>query len=165
MKIVQIKIAGREYDVCPLPIKANREWRLQFQEPLQDAANLVAELGDFAGEEFDKPADLLNKILSGLSGNLSSVVKHLLGSADMITQAVFQYSPAINEDKEYIEEHGYDEELVAAFMQLLSLAFPFGSAIRGLMDLGKEEPKANGQEDQETDQNSALESSESETTN
>ena len=165
MKIIQIKIAGREYDVCPLPIKANREWRLQFQEPLQDAANLVAELGDFAGDEFDKPADLLNKVLSGVSGNLSSVVKHLLGSADMITEAVFQYSPVICKDREYIEEHGYDEELVAAFMQLLSLAFPFGRAIRGLMELGKEESKTDGQKDQETDQSSASESSESETTN
>ena len=51
MKVVNVTLAGREYAVTPLPIKKNREWRKQFEAPIQDAANLLAEVGGYADKE------------------------------------------------------------------------------------------------------------------
>ncbi len=157
MKIIQIEIAGRTYDVSPLPIKANREWRKQFDAPLRTAVDFAAEIGTFTANEFEDSKTMIATIGKALSGRLSEVANILLGSADMIVEAVFQYSPAIAKDRKHIEENGFDEELVAAFMKLLALAFPFGRAIQGLMKLGQGE--------QLTEANSATESLESETTN
>lgn len=163
MKTVQVSVAGREYTITPLPIKKNREWRKQFDAPIRDAANLLAEVGSYADGEFEDMKKMVTEIGAAVSGSLSAVVSHLLGSADLITEAVFNYSPAMKKDRKYIEENGFDTELVSCFISILGLSFPFGTAIRGLMDLGKEEPEANGQKEQQTEASSASESSESTT--
>jgi len=100
---------------------------------------------------------MIGSIGKAVSGKLPTVINHLLGSADMITEAVFDYSPAMKKDRKYIEEKGYDTELVSCFLSILGLAFPFGQAIQGLLKLGREEPQ--------TEASSASPSSESETTN
>lgn len=165
MKTIQVSIAGREYTITPLPIKRNREWRKQFDAPIQDAANLLVEVGSYADTEFEDTSKMIGSIGKAVSGKLPDVINHLLGSADTITKAVFDYSPEMKKDKKHIEEKGFDEEIVSCFLSILGLAFPFGQAIRGLMDLGKEEPKSNGQEEPQTEASSASESSESATKN
>ena len=164
MKTVQVNIADREYTITPLPIKKNREWRKQFDAPIQDAANLFAEVGGYADKEFEDMGKMVGEIGKAVSGSLPTVINHLLGSADLITKAVFDYSPELKKDKKHIEENGFDDEIVSCFISILGLAFPFGTAIRGLMDLGKEEPEANGQKEQQTEASSASGSSESATT-
>jgi hypothetical protein len=42
---------------------------------------------------------------------------------------LYEYSPALCADKERIEAESYDSEIVQAFMEVLKLAFPFGSAV------------------------------------
>ena len=158
MKTVQVKIAGREYTITPLPIKKNREWRKQFEAPIQDAANLLAEVGGYADTDFEDTGKMIGTIGKAVSGKLPDVINHLLKSADTITKAVFDYSPEMKKDKKYIEENGFDDEIVSCFLSVLGLAFPFGTAIRGLMDLGKEEPKANGQPELQTEASSVSES-------
>ena len=157
MKTIQVSVAGRDYTVTPLPIKKNREWRKQFETPIQDAASLLAEVGGLAGTDFKDGADIINKVVGAAAGSVASVVGHLLGSADLIVEAVFDYSPAMKKDRKHIEEKGYDTELVSCFLSILGLAFPFGQAIQGLLRLGREEPQ--------TEASSASPSSESETTN
>lgn len=164
MKTVQVSIAGREYTITPLPIKKNRAWRKQFDAPIQDAADLLAEVGSYADGEFEDMSKMIGEIGKAVSGSLPTVIDHLLGSADTITDAVFDYSPEMKKDKKHIEENGFDDEIVGCFISILGLAFPFGQAIRGLMELGKEKPKANGQSEQQTEASSASPSSESETT-
>ena len=157
MKTIQVSVAGRDYTVTPLPIKKNREWRQQFDAPIKDAANLLAEVGGYADQEFADASNMIGSIGKAVSGSLPTVIDHLLGSADMITEAVFDYSPALKKDRKYIEANGYDTELVSCFLSILGLAFPFGQAIQGLLKLGREEPQ--------TEASSASPSSESETTN
>ena len=157
MKTIQVSVAGRDYTVTPLPIKKNREWRQQFDAPIKDAANLLAEVGGYADQEFADASNMIGSIGKAVSGKLPKVIDHLLGSADMITEAVFDYSPALKKDRKYIEANGYDTELVSCFLSILGLAFPFGQAIQGLLKLGREEPQ--------TEASSASPSSESETTN
>ena len=99
MKTIQVSVAGRDYTVTPLPIKKNREWRKQFDAPIQDAANLVAEVGGYADGEFEDVKTMVVDIGKAVSGSLSVVINHLLGSADTITEAVFDYSPAMKKDR------------------------------------------------------------------
>jgi len=160
MKVVKVTIAGKEYAVTPLPIKKNREWRKQFDAPIRDAASLLAEVGSHAGVEYEDASKMINSLGKAVSGKLAPVINHLLGSADLITEAVFDYSPELKKDRKRIENEGYDTEIVAAFMSILGLAFPFGQAIQGLMELGKENPKVSGQEEQPTVPSSASPSSE-----
>lgn len=164
MKSIQVTVAEREYTITPLPIKRNREWRKRFDAPIRDAANLISEVGSYADTEFKDMKKMVGEIGKAVSGSLPAVVNHLLGSADTITEAVFDYSPAMQEDREYIEENGFDTEIVGCFISILGVAFPFGEAIRGLMELGEEKPKTNGLEEEQTEANSASASSESETT-
>ena len=164
MKIIQVSVAGRDYTVTPLPIKKNREWRKQFDAPIQDAANLLAEVGGYADGSFDDVKTMVGEIGKAVSGSLSPVISHLLGSADTITEAVFDYSPAMKKDRKYIEENGYDSELVSCFLSFLGLAYPFGQAIKGLIRMGKDLTK-DGQEEPQTEASSASPSSESVTTN
>jgi hypothetical protein len=156
MKTVQVSVAGREYTITPLPIKKSSEWRKQFDAPIRDAANLFAEVGSYADGEFEDMSKMVGEIGKAVSGSLPTVINHLLGSADMITKAVFDYSPELKKDKKHIEENGFDQEIVSCFISILGLAFPFGQAIQGLMKLGQPE--------QQTQASSASQSSESETT-
>ena len=160
MKSIQVTVAKRDYTVFSLPIKKNRAWRKQFEAPIQDAANLMSEIGSYADKEFEDTGQMIGQIGKAISGTLPTVIDHLVRSADTITQAVFDYSPEMKRDKKRIEEKGYDEEIVSCFLAVLSLAFPFGQAIRGLMNLGKDEKETNGQKEQQTDPNSASQSSE-----
>ncbi len=155
MKTVQVSVAGREYAITPLPIKKNREWRKQFDAPIRDAANLLAEVGSYADTEFEDMKKMVGEIGKAVSGSLPNVINHLLGSADLITEAVFDYSPAMKKDKKHIEENGFDTELVSCFLAILGLAYPFGQAIEGLLKLG--------QVDSQTEASSASQSSESTT--
>ena len=102
MKTIQVSVAGRDYTITPLPIKKNREWRKQFEAPIQDAANLLAEVGGYADQEFADASNMIGSIGKAVSGKLPTVINHLLGSADMITDAVFDYSPAMKKDRKQL---------------------------------------------------------------
>ncbi len=154
MKTVQVTVAGREYVISPLPIKKNREWREQFDAPIRDAAKLLAEVGSYVDKDFNDARTMVTDIGRAVSGSLSPVVGHLLGSADLISKAVFDYSPDMKKDKKHIEENGYDDELVSCFITILGLAYPFGPALKGLSKLG--------QTALQTEASSATPSSESE---
>ncbi len=157
MKTIELEIAGRKYTVTPLPIKQNREWRKRFEAPIADTANLLAQVGTYADTEFETTAVMVGEIGKVISGKLPKVIGHLIGMIDTISDAVFDYCPSMMDDRDYIEEHGFDDEMVSCFLRLLGMAFPFGPAVQGLIHLGREV--------QVTTQSSASESSESETKN
>lgn len=138
MKTITVKIAEVEYTITPLPILASREWRKQFDSLILSATGLLTQVGSMVDKEFETPSEMVSVIGTMVAGNLSEVVGHLVGSADIISQAVFSYSETLRKDKERIEAEGYDEELVTAFIQILSLAFPFGSLLQTLMKAGPE---------------------------
>ena len=53
----------------------------------------------------------------------------LIGSMDLLLDLLFAYSPELAEDRERIEEEAYDEEALAAFTEVLKLAYPFGELL------------------------------------
>jgi hypothetical protein len=152
MKQITVELAGKEYAISPLPIRKAREWRKQFEEIIADISELLSTVGEYVDVEFENTQAMVSTIGSLVSGNLSKVAGYLLGSADIMAEAIFTYSDELAKDRERIEDEAFDDELVQVFLAILKLAFPFGGAVEGLIKLGQEPP--------ETPQSSASVSSE-----
>lgn len=116
---VQVTLGGKVYDIHPLPMGPSRDWRKAFGEPFARLAQMM------------QGADSLElNDLSGI-GQLVDVVKTvLMGSVEMCEDALFAYSPALREDQERILNEAYDEEALAAFVEVLKLAYPFGGILK-----------------------------------
>ena len=115
---VTIELGGRQYEVKALPIKAARVWREKFNGPFGN----VLEILNVSQIELNSPADL---------GRLLVPLKDiLLGSLDLAADLLFSYSPALAVDRERIEAEAFDEEMVAALVEVVKLAFPFGEFVK-----------------------------------
>lgn len=120
-----VTLAGQTYAVQALPMKAAREWRRQFGEPL----NVI--LGVLQNAE-----NIELTSLADVGGLLTQVGGLLLGSVDVLVEALFAYSPALAADRARIEEEADDVEALGALWEVLQLAYPFGSLIALVSDLG-----------------------------
>jgi len=127
MKTITVEIGGRSYQVEALPIRKARIWRQHLEERMGGALAAFREVGALAMRNFEKPDELLvgatNTFLQQFGNLFTTVVK----SMDLIAECVFEFSPALAADREWVEEHGQDEEMTKAFIQVLALAYPFGS--------------------------------------
>jgi hypothetical protein len=114
MNNIKIVLAERTYTVKPLPIKPARA----FREGL--------------GAEFEKIVGSLKMDTSLLSDpqRLTELVGNLRGtiinSPDLALRIICDYSPEIAADKEYIEENGFDDEVITALVEVVKLLYPFG---------------------------------------
>ena len=110
---ITVTLGGRQYSIEKLPIRQSQRWRQSLAEPFGEisqtleAASLV---------EVDQLSDI-----AGLVRRASGV---LLGSVDKMLDLLFAYSSALAADREYIEENAYDDEALAAFVEVLKLAYP-----------------------------------------
>lgn len=119
MKEVEVTLAGKKYQVRALPIKQARLWRAQFQAPFEGLVGALQNVGEL---------ELTNG--AGLATLVSVVSGTLLGSMDLVLEMVFGYAPSLAADRERIEAEAYDEEALAAFIEVLKLAYPFGGVMR-----------------------------------
>jgi hypothetical protein len=53
----------------------------------------------------------------------------ILAAPDRITAMLFDYSPVLAADRARIEAEVYESELIAAFVEVLKLAYPFGELL------------------------------------
>ena len=113
MKTITVPLGGKSYEVQALPIRKARAWRKKFAEPFN---LIVGTLEALPGVEITKPEDLALLVRS-----LSEV---LLGSVDTLVDMLFDFSPALAADKDYILDHATDDEAVRAFVEVLKLAYP-----------------------------------------
>lgn len=119
-----VTLGGQEYRISQLPMRLNRDWRDQLAQPITD---LLALLEGNRELEIGSVGDLAQVI--GIGKQL------LLGSMDILLDALFAYSPALQADRERIEAEAYDDEAIAALAEVVRLAYPLGvaiSAFRGL---------------------------------
>lgn len=108
-----VTLAGQQYSVEQLPMRANKEWRESLTEPVN---KIVALLQNYKDIEISNGADIVGLVV---------VVKDVLfGGMDMLLDALFAYSPALREDRERIETEAYDDEAIGAITVILSLAYP-----------------------------------------
>ena len=136
MKTVTVEIGGRSYQVEALPIRKARVWRQSLEERMGGALTAFRAVGGLAMRNFENPDELLvgatNTVLQQFAGVLTTLVR----SSDLVAECVFGFSPVLAKDREQIEDHGSDEEMTRAFIQLLGLAYPFGSWAELVRSLG-----------------------------
>lgn len=136
---VTVTLGGETYAIRPLNIRQSRVWRKQFAEPFQ---MVIGMLQNADGIELSNVRDV--------GALLSQVGGLLLGSMDLVVDALFAYSPALVADEDTILDNATDEEAVAALWEVLKLAYPFGSILQtvsgGLDSRGrkKKSPGRNG---------------------
>lgn len=111
MRTIEITLSGNKHTVRELPSRKAAAWRKMVQEKLGDVAKMV---------ESAPSTDITDgAALATLVRNVGSLV---VGSTDVVVELLFEYAPALQES----DEDFYDSELVAAFVEVVKLAYPFG---------------------------------------
>ncbi len=104
MREVTIKLGGKEYVVTQLTIRNEATWRGRAQQalaPLWDAAGLLE-------TDITQPGDIVAMI-----GKVSDLLDPLPA-----LDVVCAYSPALQADREWIEENAYSDEVFGVLVTL-----------------------------------------------
>ena len=134
-----VTLGGRQFEIQRPNIKRSREWREQFGQPVRTIANILQH-----AEEIE-----INQV-SDVAGLLQQVGPLLLGSVDILIEAVFAYSDTLAAERPWIEENADDEEALAALWEIVKLAYPFGSILdvvnrgQAMVSTSKSSPGPNG---------------------
>jgi hypothetical protein len=111
-------LAGQEYSISQLNMRANKEFREHITEP---ANKIIALVQNYQNIEINSAADIAGLIM---------VVKDVLfGSMDLLLDSLFAYAPELAADRERIEQEAYDDEAIAALGAVAALAYPFGQLV------------------------------------
>jgi hypothetical protein len=114
-KSITVTLGEREYVIAEAKTRQNAAWRAKFAEPFADLSAVMG--GDL------NSAVTMQQLVTLISGKV-------VQSVDIIKGLLYDYAPALAADKERIESECYDSEIVAAFVEVLKLAYPFGSLIQ-----------------------------------
>lgn len=109
----QVVLGGQYYEIEQLPMRQNKDFRAKLSEPVD---KIVALLTNYKDIEISTGGDIL--ALIGVAKDV------LLGSMDMLLDALFLYSPALANDRERIENEAYDDEAITALGEVLKLSYP-----------------------------------------
>lgn len=123
MRTEKITLSGVEYEIKELPTRKNAAWREMLQAELKPLAEMLTSGPIFKG-------DISNIPIVSILDMVQAVAGLLVQSADTIRSLVYAYAPAVASDAEAIEEGAYDSEFLDAFIQVLGLAYPFGSYVQ-----------------------------------
>src|SRR3990172_156958 len=150
MRSTTIRLADKDYLIQQLPMRLNREWRKKFEVPIEQLLAATKAAGSLASKEYETTADLLKDVGAVLLLHSDSIVRVLISLVDLISDAVFSYSPELQTERKAIEEKAFDEEIVKAFLEVAKLAYPFSGVFEAMTKLG--------QATQATEQNSSSQS-------
>lgn len=113
MRSITIRLADRTYTIPQAPIGRAKEWRKKLKQPLNEILALVS--GDLTAE-LTTMADLV--------ALADKVIPVLMDAPETLLELLLGYAPALRGDRSYIEENGFDEQVVDAFLAVLKVAFP-----------------------------------------
>ena len=162
-----LHLGEREYVITERKRPAQAEWRKQFEDAFESVSDLVVMMlkqldSDIPGikEEADDAAATDQAEAEYESGvtittaqereqaqvaeakgfliNLLARANNLV--ADVLDQAldlVVSYSPSLTADRDYILSEVYDSQIVDALVEVLQLAYPFGSLVSQLGKMGR----------------------------
>ncbi len=101
---IAILLGGRSFNVQQLPIRADAEWR-KTSRPIVEPISELAMASGIANPTPEKLARLV-------------FTSQLLVDPLAVLNAVLAYSPALDEEREWIEQHAYPDEALTALMAL-----------------------------------------------
>ena len=117
-KQITVTLDGQEYTITEKRSRENAEWRRELGGPFAQLVDLLEQGPDVELTDMQSLANVVRSV-SGL----------LLTSIDTVKELLASYAPELPLDD------AYDSEIMAAFTEVLGLAFPFGALatkIRGL---------------------------------
>lgn len=117
MRSVTVVLEGQEFEVTELRRRDSREWR----------ERLEAEFGELSDAIQGAP-DVELTDAQALGNLIRSVMGRVLRAPDIVADFLVDYAPNL---KDAVED-GYDSEIIEAFIQVVGLAYPFGSAVQRL---------------------------------
>lgn len=103
-------------DVAPAPYRVARAWRATLQIHAGSLSPLLSGVGNG----------------NPVAGVDERIVKLLIGIVDVLFDLIADYSPAFAAVRERVEDVATDREIVAAFVEVLKLAYPFGDALTAI---------------------------------
>jgi hypothetical protein len=136
MKSKDVTLAGRTYTIESLKFRAERAWRKKYDAPIGNLINAISNIKEMSGKEFAKANDLIKEIGTVLLAHANDLIKALLESPDTLLDAICDYSPVLAVDRDFIEENAYQDEIARVFIEVLQIAYPFGSLLGLLTNLG-----------------------------
>jgi len=104
---------------------------MQIFESLDTAMIQLVAVGDSVTDESGKLTSWGNVNVAevvGVAKVLPVIVNGLASSVDEIEAMLFDYSPELDADREWILENAYDTEAISAFVEVLKLCFPILAA-------------------------------------
>ena len=130
---LRVTLGGKQYEIKPLKINAQYQWRKRFYAEFSKAAQ------PFLSKH--KPG-----LLARLMGKdetdqfVEGLRVALLDVPERISDLFFAYAPYL--PRAEIEETATEVELVRAFKEVVQLGFPFVEMLKTLMALAKLQPLA-----------------------
>ena len=110
---IKVTLGGKEYEVRPLKLRAEREWR-------QELSDLMGSLPKLAKVTTDDP--------EAFSGAINTL---MVGMPDQIVDLFFSYAKDL--DRVAIEEVATSAEVAEGFKRLVALTFPLSQALTEAM--------------------------------
>ncbi len=130
-RTITVTLGDQEVEIQQLRTRPASEWRKSLQGPARDVIAQVSKLLNWSSVDLSDA-----KALDDLA---SAAMPLLTDSLDTVRDLVASYAPVL---KAQIED-AYDDEIVAAFIQVVRLAFPFAQmmgAVRSLTSVGSSTP-------------------------
>ena len=122
MKSVTITLDGKEHIVQELRHRENRKWRAEFKKILEGFTAHLDKFGDVSTANMPELVDALNVLIG-----------YGVGSFDVACELLVLYDPELT----HVMDDVYDSEVLDAFKEVLSLAFPFGNLPQELRQIGQ----------------------------
>lgn len=123
---VSVKLGEKEYTIQEAGALRSRPWK---QRLLDEIAPLLEKVKGASDIQFETAADLFQ---------LMPLAKELLvDSAVTLLELLIAYSPTLEDDREYIEAHATDRQILAAFQEVVKLADFLGLTSQLSRQLGR----------------------------
>jgi hypothetical protein len=117
-KQITITLDGEQYTITEKRSRDNAKWRQELGGPFAQLVDLLEAGPDVELTDMQSLANVVRSV-SGL----------LLTSIDTVKALLASYAPTLP------LENAYDSEIMAAFTEVLGLAFPFGSLVKKIRGL------------------------------
>jgi hypothetical protein len=125
VRTVTVQLGDTEYTITEAPYKRASKWRRKLVEQVKPLFEQVAGASEM---EFSTAADLL--------GLWPLVQALMVDGVDMIYALLIEYSDVLGDARENIENTATEAQIVAAFMEVVRLADPFGLTSQLSRNLG-----------------------------